>query len=121
MREVQVARGLTALAAAGQNVVADLSPWDRVTGLAAAVRIRLSVPAAAAGDAFADIFVGGNIVAKNYAVPCEEFAGAGPNLRAPATVVRGGRGDKIMIVYRNADAANATTVTHHVEVMNVER
>lgn len=125
MRDVQVVRGVTALAAAGAGVRANLAPYDRITGAVGGVRIRLSQPTGnTIGDVFADIFVGGNLVSTNYMVPVEEFAGAGPNLRGPAVNVRGGRGDVISIVYRNADAANAVPapgVQHYVEIANVDR
>lgn len=120
-RDAQTVRGLTAVAAAASGIRANLVPFDRITGGMGGVVVRLSVPAAAVGDIFADFYCGSNLVASNWSVPVEEFVGAGPNLRQPAVTMRGGRGDLISIVYRNGDAANATSVTHDVSVLNVGR
>ena len=120
MRDPQIARGRTALAASEAGARADLRPWDRVTGAAAVVRVYLSTPVAGSGEIFADVFVGGNLVAQNYLIPVEEFVGAGPNLRGMPIAARGGRGDSIQIVYRNSVAA-VNNVDHHVEVHNAGR
>lgn len=125
MRDPQVSRGVTAVAASGAGIRASLVPYDRVTGEMAAVLIRLSQPTGnTIGDVFADVYVGQNLVATNYVVPAEEYAGAGPNTRTPAIKAKGGRGDVVSIVYRNADAANAVPapgVQHYVEILNAGR
>jgi hypothetical protein len=125
MRDPQVSRGFTTLAAATAGARATLTPYDRITGEVGAVRIRLTQPTGnTIGDVFADIYVGQNLVATNWAVPVEEYAGAGPNLRMPPINAKGGRGDVVSIVYRNADAANAVPapgIQHFVEIVNFGR
>lgn len=121
MRDPYVQRGTTAVAAGAAGVRANLAPNDRLTGSIGGAKIRLSVPAASAGDIFVDISCGNNYIAPNWGpVPVEEFVGSGPNLRMPAVPITGKQGDPINIVYRNADAANAAVVTHHVEIANVD-
>lgn len=118
----QITRGYTQVAAGAAGIRAVLDPYDRITGArGGAALIRISQPSGGAtiGDLFADIYVGGNLKSTNYAVPAEEYAGAGPNTRTPAVKVNGRAGDVISIVYRNADGTNpvpAPGVQHYIEL-----
>lgn len=120
MRDSQIIRGTTSVAASTAGVRASLAPYDRVTGEAGGLIIRLTTPTAGANAVFADIFVGQNMVATNYAIGAEEFVGSGPNARTPEIPIRGGRGDSISIVYRNS-SGGAIVVTHQVELANFGR
>jgi hypothetical protein len=119
MRQVQYNR-LTQALTASQFLMPVPLKWDRITGQRGAVKLRLTCPVADANTVNFFFQVGNQIQVIDGIVPVEEFVGGGPNLRQPAFMVWGSRGDQIIVGLRET-AASAASVTLHMEIANVGR
>lgn len=119
MRQVQYNR-LTQALTASQFLLPVSLKWDRITGAQGVVKLRLTCPTADANTVTFFFQVGNQIQVMDGIVGVEEFAGAGPNLRQPAYVVWGARGDQIILGLRET-SATAASVTIHMEIANIGR
>lgn len=102
---------------AGGTASPDLKPYDRFAGGGGGVKIRASVPVAAAGLVSQTTYIGSELIEQSTPVGVERSVGSGPDNFTRATGGIGGPGDPVNITYRNTGVA-AHVVSGFMDIEN---